>query len=52
MALFENSRYNTIKEAIKYSTGEYGLIAVYVNPKTNEEVYFINGKPFLSFNKK
>lgn len=48
MALFENNRYYTIKEAVKYSTGEYGLIAVYIN-KQGKETYFINGKPILKF---
>ena len=52
MAFLENSTYSTIKEAIFYSTGDNGVLSVYVNPKTNKEVYFVNGKPFLSFGKK
>ena len=52
MAFLENNTYSTIKEAIKYSTGEWGLIAVYVNPKTKLPTYFINGKPALTFKSK
>ena len=39
-----HNRYSTIKEAIKYSTEPYGLIAIYVDAD-GEEYYFINGKP-------
>lgn len=49
MAFLENNRYSTIKQAIKFSTGSYGLIAVYVDPKTKKEVFFLNGKPYLKW---
>ena len=51
MAFLENSTYSTIKEAIFYSTGANGLIAIFKD-KNNRETYFINGKPYLSFGKK
>ena len=38
------NRYTTIKEAIKYSSHPFGLMAIYVS-KTGQEIYFINGKP-------
>ena len=44
------NRYFTIKEAIINSTGEKGLIAIYVDKKGNE-IYFVNGKPMLQFKK-
>jgi hypothetical protein len=46
MAFLENSTYSTIKEAIKYSTGDYGLIAVYQAPD-GKLTYFINGVPSM-----
>jgi hypothetical protein len=49
MAFLENNKYSTIKEAIKFSTGEYGLIAVYVEPKTKKEYFFIGGRPAMSW---
>jgi hypothetical protein len=49
MAFLENNKYSTIKEAIINSTGDYGLIAIYVNPTTKEEVFFLNGKPYLKW---
>jgi hypothetical protein len=49
MAFLENNTYTTIKEAIKYSSGEYGCIAVYLKDANSLPVYFINGRPFLSF---
>jgi len=48
MAIFENTRFYTIKEAVKYSTGSYGVIAVYIDKK-GKEYFFINGKPSLSW---
>jgi hypothetical protein len=51
MAFLENSTYNTIKEAIFYSTGNNGLIAVYKDAK-GSLTYFINGKPTMKFNSK
>ena len=42
MAHIGGTTYKTIKEAIKYSTGEFGCIAVYENPN-GKLYYFING---------
>ena len=39
--------YYTIKEAIKYSSGEFGLIATYEDAN-GKLYYFINGKPTMS----
>jgi hypothetical protein len=47
MAFLENSTYDTIKEAIFYSTGDNGVIAVYKD-KNNRLTYFINGIPKIS----
>ena len=38
--------YKTIKEAIKMSTGDYGLISTYAN-KDGALFYFVNGKPIM-----
>jgi hypothetical protein len=50
MTFLENSTYNTIKEAIYFSTGSNGLIAVYKDKEGNL-IYFINGKPSMKFKK-
>ena len=42
MAHIGGQVYTTIKEAIKYSTGEYGLISCYEAPD-KKLYYFING---------
>jgi hypothetical protein len=47
MAFLENSTYSTIKEAIFYSTGNNGIIAVYEAPD-GKLVYFLNGKPSIT----
>jgi hypothetical protein len=47
MAFLENNTYNTIKEAVFYSTGNNGLIAVYQSPD-GKLVYFINGRPSIT----
>jgi hypothetical protein len=48
MAMFKNSRFYSIKEAVKYSTGEFGVIAVYID-KQGKEYFFINGRPAMSW---
>lgn len=47
MSFLENSTYSTIKEAIFYSSGNNGLIAIYKAPN-GQLTYFINGKPALN----
>jgi hypothetical protein len=42
--------YYTIKEAIKYSSGEFGLIATYEDAN-GILYYFINGKAVMKFDK-
>ena len=42
MAHIGGQVYKTIKEAIKYSTGEYGLISCYEDAN-GKLYYFING---------
>ena len=39
--------YKTIKEAIKFSSGEFGLISCYEDAN-GKLFYFINGKPTMS----
>lgn len=46
MAFLESSTYSTIKEAVFYSTGNNGLIAVYQAPD-GKLTYFINGVPTM-----
>jgi hypothetical protein len=47
MAHLGGQTYNTIKDAIKFSTGEFGLIATYEDAE-GKLWYFINGKPTMS----
>ena len=47
MAHLGGQIYNSIKEAIKYSTGDYGLISTYQDAK-GKLWYFLNGKPVVS----
>jgi len=42
----ENSTYSTIKEAVFYSTGSNGVIAVYQAPD-GKLTYFVNGIPSM-----
>jgi hypothetical protein len=41
--------YYTIKEAIKYSTGEFGCISVYENAD-GKLYYFVNGIVMMTIN--
>lgn len=47
MAHLGGEIYTTIKEAIKYSSGEFGLIATYQDAD-GKLFYFVNGKPIVS----
>lgn len=47
MAHIGGTVYKTIKEAIKYSSGEFGLIATYEDAN-GKLFYFLNGKPVVS----
>ncbi len=47
MAALGGTVYKTIKEAIKYSSGEFGLIATYEDAN-GKLFYFLNGKPVVS----
>lgn len=47
MAVIGGTIYKTIKEAVRYSSGEFGLIACYEDAE-KKLYYFINGKPVVS----
>lgn len=47
MAHLGGQIYTSIKEAIKFSSGEFGLIATYQDAD-GKLFYFVNGKPIVS----
>jgi hypothetical protein len=47
MAHLGGQIYDSIKDAVKYSSGEFGLIATYKDAN-GKLFYFINGKPVVS----
>ncbi|MGO4819515.1 hypothetical protein [Flavobacterium sp. W22_SRS_FP1] len=47
MAHLGGQIYDSIKDAVKYSSGEFGLIATYKDAN-GKLFYFINGKPVIS----
>jgi len=47
MAQPGGTTYKTIKQAIKYSTGEFGCISVYENAD-GKLYYFVNGKVMMT----
>jgi len=47
MAHLGGQIYDSIKDAIKYSSGDYGLIATYQDADL-KLWYFVNGKPIIS----
>ena len=46
MAHLGGQVYDTIKDAVKYSSGDWGVIATYKN-KEGEYFYFVNGRPIM-----
>ena len=47
MAHLGGQIYTSIKEAVKYSSGEFGLIATYQDAD-GKLFFFINGRPTIS----
>ena len=50
MAHLGGEVYTTVKEAIKYSSGDYGLIATFEDAEGNL-YWFVNGKPVATSKK-
>ena len=48
MAHLGGQVYDTIKDAVKYSSGDWGVIATYQDALTGKLFYFINGRPVMS----
>ena len=49
MAVLGGTTYKTIKQAIKYSTGEFSCISCYEDA-TGKLWYFVNGKVMITIN--
>ena len=47
MAHLGGQVYDTIKDAVKYSSGDWGVIATYQDA-AGKLFYFINGRPVMS----